>query len=323
MAALLFVTFFILSVQCVCLGQLPQDREGDVRVRHNRRAILPMCGRVEVFHDGRWGTVCETGWDQRDAQVVCRQLGYTGGVKFRCMSACYGRGRGDIWLEGLVCPPLGDKITECHHKGWGVHNCTHNEDVGVCCEGIRVSLPASLRSLPSPSPLPAPPSLTPSPPSLLEPSSFSPPATETSDMYAVRISCPCAAPKDCTSCPKKLRPSFGDCNSTQLVAVEGIVEILYTDGWIPVGISGWNANAASVACGELGYPMAIPSSTATCLTVETTGKEVTSVQCNGSESWIANCSLQVTVKSSPVPLTPVWLKCAYKPHPNCGAPIVS
>ncbi|XP_034537112.1 neurotrypsin [Notolabrus celidotus] len=89
-------------------------------------------GRVEVYHDGRWGTVCDDQWDDADAEVVCRQLGLRGVAKAWSW-AHFGPGSGPIWLDGVECSGNELSLDECPRNEWGQHTCQHLEDAGVSC----------------------------------------------------------------------------------------------------------------------------------------------------------------------------------------------
>ena len=97
-------------------------------------------GRVEVYHNGVWGTVCDNGWDLNDAQVVCSELGY-GKATAAIHRALYGQGSGRVWLNYVNCVGTEQTIGNCSHRGYGLCYCSHRYDASVrCSSGDAISL---------------------------------------------------------------------------------------------------------------------------------------------------------------------------------------
>ncbi len=111
-------------------------------------------GRVEVCFNNTYGTVCGDFWDELDATVVCRNLGFAtnGGCGVRAIAFClkllslslflgslpvtdlrFGGGEGEVFLSNVHCRGTEKKLVECPSSPT---NCSHTQDVGVRCQGI-------------------------------------------------------------------------------------------------------------------------------------------------------------------------------------------
>ncbi|XP_028407319.1 deleted in malignant brain tumors 1 protein-like, partial [Dendronephthya gigantea] len=117
-----------------------------VRLRLQGPSSANGSGRVEILYHGYWGTICDHGWNMRNARVVCRQLGYQD-VARTLQRNEFSSGSGDIWLNRLDCTGLERNITSCRHTLWGEHRyCSHDDDVGVECSTTDfTSIPVRLR----------------------------------------------------------------------------------------------------------------------------------------------------------------------------------
>ena len=124
--------------------------EGDIRLVEGSTDLE---GRVEVCRNSMWGTVCDDGWDNLDARVVCRQLGFSvSGTKYirnaiadkknkhlyfyligarSIHSALFGQGSMPITLNNVQCIGNESRLLDC--RSGIVRYCSHSEDAGVKC----------------------------------------------------------------------------------------------------------------------------------------------------------------------------------------------
>lgn len=90
-------------------------------------------GNIEILHNGQWGAICDDEWDAAEADVVCRQLGYSEGVGKATHNSHFGHARREFWMDNLYCDGSEDEITSCRFDGWGSHDCGAHEAAGVIC----------------------------------------------------------------------------------------------------------------------------------------------------------------------------------------------
>ena len=91
---------------------------------------------MEFCYNNVWGTVCDDSWDDDDAGVVCRQLGFSSEGARSLSQAVFGQGSGPILLDDVRCVGTESRLADCPADSIGSHNCGHYEDAGVSCKHV-------------------------------------------------------------------------------------------------------------------------------------------------------------------------------------------
>ena len=93
-------------------------------------------GRMEIFVNGYWSTVCSDGWNRAAARTVCNQLGYKRlSNAYIGQGGVFGRGSGPI-LEGVQCSRTSMRICTCLLDSPPSGGCDHSKDVSVACASM-------------------------------------------------------------------------------------------------------------------------------------------------------------------------------------------
>ncbi|KAL0153184.1 hypothetical protein M9458_051511, partial [Cirrhinus mrigala] len=113
-------------------------------------------GRLEVYHNTVWGSVCDDHWDISDAQVVCRQLGCGAALRADGNSV-FGAGEGVVWMNKI-------HLWDCPLSLKNHTDCSSNEQAGLACEDLSVSTAPATATSASPPVFPPVHSILVSPP---------------------------------------------------------------------------------------------------------------------------------------------------------------
>lgn len=119
--------------------------DGDIRLTNGSNVLE---GRVEICFNKAWGTVCDVGFGDDEAQVICNHLtnkmGYIHNTSIPLRDAMFGEGRGPIFIESLGCTGTESELvgtSGCHlGSPVGIHTCEHSQDAGVICTGKQLAL---------------------------------------------------------------------------------------------------------------------------------------------------------------------------------------
>ena len=87
-------------------------------------------GILEIYHSGRWGSVCDDGWGSEESIVACKQLGFDTYVSYRHGNSI----NTNFWIDDVRCNGDESLLVDCRNNGWGSDDCGSSEGLYLNCQ---------------------------------------------------------------------------------------------------------------------------------------------------------------------------------------------
>ena len=93
---------------------------------------------MEICFDNVYGSICHDLWNEPDARVACRQLGFNITGASALINAHFNSSSGPIYLDNVQCMGNESFLVNCSYDT-NITDCTHTQDAGVRCQGTVVT----------------------------------------------------------------------------------------------------------------------------------------------------------------------------------------
>ena len=139
-----FFSYHFIVAFVLILFSVPADAQtctaGNVRLSQGTSTEE---GYVQICHDDTWKYVCDDSWDVKDANIACRQAGFSQGAYQALLGSAFSPKpmQPAFLLAGLRCVGNEMSLFDCLHRGLILHGCDDDEVAGVRCLASTDTLP--------------------------------------------------------------------------------------------------------------------------------------------------------------------------------------